>query len=205
MGFEFGSFGKGRRDDRRDDCHHVLDDAAESSHGALPKELSDRYLGGRPLNLQGSRGVGQITSRYRKSCQVLSRKIFPFRFTEIYDCLCASRLHRRGVSRSSRTWEAGCDGRVGAPRRGALMRTAKPCGPDTPTLVSSSAGRIAERWWLTSPVHQGERGAAVNTIAQGMPDVLAEPVVTAACVSCCRRAMGAACARHSLRPPIFRG
>jgi hypothetical protein len=33
-----------------------------------------------------------------------------------------------------------------------------------------------------------------------MPDVLAGPVVTAACFSCCRRAMGAACTRHSLRP-----
>src|ERR1700722_10919778 len=25
------------------------------------------------------------------------------------------------------------------------------------------------RWWLTSPVHQGDHGGAVNTIAQGMP------------------------------------
>jgi hypothetical protein len=33
-----------------------------------------------------------------------------------------------------------------------------------------------------------------------MPDVLAGPVVTAACFPCCRRAMGAACTRHSLRP-----
>jgi hypothetical protein len=35
-----------------------------------------------------------------------------------------------------------------------------------------------------------------------MPDVLAEPVVTAACYFCCRRAMGAACTRHSQRPLI---
>ena len=35
--------------------------------------------------------------------------------------------------------------------------------------------------------------------------VSAEPVVTAACFPCCRRAMGAACTRHSLRPPCFRG
>src|ERR1700722_16644604 len=25
------------------------------------------------------------------------------------------------------------------------------------------------RWWLTSPVHQGDHGGAVKTIAQGMP------------------------------------
>ncbi len=58
---------------------------------------------------------------------------------------------------------------------------------------------------LSSPAPRGERGAAVKTIARGMPVVSAEPVVTAACFSCCRRAMGAACIRHSLRPPSFEG
>jgi hypothetical protein len=61
---------------------------------------------------------------------------------------------------------------------------------------------FARRRWLTSPVHRGEYGAAVNTIAQGMPDCSALPVVTAACYFCCRRAMGAASIRHSLRPPL---
>jgi hypothetical protein len=36
-----------------------------------------------------------------------------------------------------------------------------------------------------------------------MPDDLAEPVVTAACFLCCRRAMGEAFTRHSLRPLDF--
>src|SRR5262245_20381482 len=40
----------------------------------------------------------------------------------------------------------------------------------------------------------------VKTIARGMPVDLAEPVVTAACFFCCRRAMGEAITRHSLRP-----
>jgi hypothetical protein len=40
----------------------------------------------------------------------------------------------------------------------------------------------------------------VKAIAQGMPVDLAEPVVTAACFFCCRRAMGEAITRHSLRP-----
>src|SRR5262249_29006304 len=44
-------------------------------------------------------------------------------------------LHRRGVSRSSRTLGAGCDGRVGVARRAMSMRTAKSCGPGTPWLV----------------------------------------------------------------------
>src|SRR5882672_9516366 len=43
----------------------------------------------------------------------------------------------------------------------------------------------------------------VKTIAQGMPVDLAKPVVTAACFSCCRRAMGEAITRHSLRPLRF--
>src|SRR5215813_15386709 len=82
-------------------------------------------------------------------------------------------------------------------------RTAKPCGPDAPTLASSLQLMNCRRRWLPSPAHRGERGISRNTIAQGMPDVLAEPVVTAACFPCCRRAMGAASARHSLRPPYF--
>jgi hypothetical protein len=48
-----------------------------------------------------------------------------------------SRLDQRGVSRSSRTWSAGCGGRGGARRRRAPLRTAKSCGPDAPTLASS--------------------------------------------------------------------
>jgi hypothetical protein len=55
------------------------------------------------------------------------------------------------------------------------------------------------------PAHRGERGAAVNTIAQGMPVDPAKPVVTAACFFCCRRAMGEALTRHSLRPLFLQG
>jgi hypothetical protein len=36
--------------------------------------------------------------------------------------------------------------------------------------------------WPKSPAHRGEREAAVPTIARGMPDVSAEPVVPAACL-----------------------
>jgi hypothetical protein len=38
-----------------------------------------------------------------------------------------------------------------------------------------------------------------------MPVDPAEPVVTAACVFCCRRAMGEALTRHSLRPLLIEG
>jgi hypothetical protein len=53
------------------------------------------------------------------------------------------------------------------------------------------------------PGPRGERERNRNTIAQGRPDDLAEPVVTAACFFSCRRAMGAACTRPSLRPLYF--
>ena len=53
------------------------------------------------------------------------------------------------------------------------------------------------------PGPRGERAGNRNTIAQGRTDDLAEPVVTAACFFCCRRAMGAACTRSSLRPLYF--
>ena len=43
--------------------------------------------------------------------QTLRVEIIHFRLSEIYGCLTSSRLHKRGVSRSSRTWEAGCGGR----------------------------------------------------------------------------------------------
>ena len=44
---------------------------------------------------------------------------------------------KRGVSRSSRTLGAGCDGRFGNARRAWPKRAAKSCGPDLPTLGSS--------------------------------------------------------------------
>jgi len=49
-------------------------------------------------------------------------------------------------------------------RRARPMRTAKSCGPDLPTLGSSSARHIVERWWLKSPVHQGEHVYAVKPL-----------------------------------------
>src|ERR1700722_14327121 len=57
------------------------------------------------------------------------------------------------------------------------------------------------RWWLTSPVHQGDHGGAVKTIAQGMPCDFGGPC-ECACVfsSIAREAAGASSIRHSLRP-----
>jgi hypothetical protein len=50
----------------------------------------------------------------------------------------------------------------------ALMRTAKSCGPDAPTLASSFAGISARRRWQKSPVTGESTKETVKTIAQGM-------------------------------------
>jgi hypothetical protein len=55
------------------------------------------------------------------------------------------------------------------------------------------------------PGTPGRSRISRNTIAQGMPVDPAKPVVTAACVFCCRRAMGEAITRHSLRPLFLEG
>jgi hypothetical protein len=81
-------------------------------------------------------------------------------------------------------------------RRMTRSRTAKSCGPGAPTLALSPQRRFRVLQ-ATGARKPGPRG----TIAQGMPVEPAEPVVTAACFSCCRRAMGEAITRHSLRPP----
>jgi len=69
-----------------------------------------------------------------------------------------------------------------------------------------SVEMINRRRWLLSPRHRGEHGAAVQTIAQGVPDRFGKPVVTMLVwfLSFPREAAGAASARHSLRP-LFSG
>ena len=59
-------------------------------------------------------------------------------------------------------------------------RTAKSCGPDAPTLVSSWRRCFASRWrrWQESPVTGESTKETVKTIAQGRPGISGEPVVT---------------------------
>jgi hypothetical protein len=83
------------------------------------------------------------------------------------------------------------------------MRTAKSCGPDSPTLESSLAKQVFRLTTVAIKARTpGRSRISRKTIARGMPVDPAEPVVTAACYFHCRRAMGEAITRHSLRPPI---
>jgi hypothetical protein len=58
------------------------------------------------------------------------------------------------------------------------MRTAKSCGPDAPTLASSSRKTLPQATVAKKPGHRGERGISRKTIARGMPDVSGVTVVT---------------------------
>src|ERR1700678_2051318 len=68
-----------------------------------------------------------------------------------------------------------------------------------------------KRWWLTSPVHQGDHGGAVKTIAQGMPCDFGGPC-NCACVFLLlhaklrvHRASGIPCALTLLKAREFLG
>src|ERR1700755_2848599 len=68
------------------------------------------------------------------------------------------------------------------------MRTVKPCGSGSPTLESSWwIGEVGlwsapprGRWWLTSPAHQEEHGAAVKPLRRECRSDFGVPVL--ACV-----------------------
>jgi hypothetical protein len=119
----------------------------ESSAGYAEPVIGPRFARTRWL----TRPTFLLTAACRKpealicpTCPAPPAKINLFRFPELYDHLRPSRLHRRGVSRSSRTLAAGCGGRGDAPARASVptkasLRTAKPYGPVPPTLGSSLA------------------------------------------------------------------
>jgi hypothetical protein len=102
----------------------------------------------------------------------------------------------RGAYASSRTLGAGCGGRDGARDEARSWRTAKPCGPDAPTLASMfTRGKVA-----TKPGHLGERGVSRKTIAQGRPECSGSPVVLPPCFFHRTGPTGAIGTRLSLRP-----
>jgi len=90
-----------------------------------------------------------------------------------------SRPTKRGVSRSSRTLGAGCDGRFGDARRAAQKRTAKSCGPGIPTLMSSLRGDdLAGDGGKKARSPGRARRKPLKPFAQGMPGDSGVTVVT---------------------------
>jgi hypothetical protein len=66
----------------------------------------------------------------------------------------------------------------GAADEGACLRTAKACGPDIPTLISSLADFIRAATVARKPGHRGERAISRKAIARGMPGESGVTVVT---------------------------
>jgi hypothetical protein len=128
--------------------------------------------------------------------------------------LTPSRPHKRGASRSSRTLGAGCGGRGGVTRRMTRPRTAKPCGPDAPTLASSLRNGDVSPNRLTRRAGDGGKRARSPGRARSRPlkplrrecrVTPGEPVATTRVLSTfAHEATGAAGIRHSLRPLILR-
>jgi hypothetical protein len=142
-----------------------------------------------------------------KSVQPLREKYSAFPVGQIISTSSPRPASQRGGSRSSRT-RGGMRWTRAAPKTRALIpRTAKSCGPDAPTLVSSFAKQFARRRWQESPVTGESAKETVKTIAQGRPGETGEPVVTM--LVCfyyfAREAAGAAGTRLSLRPLFFEG
>src|SRR5689334_582311 len=75
-----------------------------------------------------------------------------------------------------------------------------------PRCWSQVCGIFRRRWWLKSPAHQEERGAAVNPLRRECRSDFGVPVLACVRLFCfARKAVGAACTRHSLRPPLSEG
>ena len=109
-----------------------------------------------------------------------------------------SRCRKRGASRSSRTLEAGCDGRSVLfdeqhDADGEVVWSWRPDAGASCCEMTQSDGDNKAR------SHRGEHEASRKTIAQGMPDVSAD-LWFCRVLFCCTRTMGAASTRHSLRP-----
>jgi hypothetical protein len=83
----------------------------------------------------------------------------------------------------------------------AILRTAKSCGPDAPTLASSWRKQFPPAMVANKPGHQGEREVSRKTIACGNAGCPGATVVTnARATYSTRAAAGATGTRHSPLP-----
>jgi hypothetical protein len=95
---------------------------------------------------------------------------------------CRPSRARRGAYRDRHgRWARDAVDACGAQDEGVAKRTAKSCGPDIPTLISSWRRLLRQsrrRRWQESPVTGESAKETVKTIAQGRPGATGEPVVT---------------------------
>ena len=112
----------------------------------------------------------------------------------------------RGAFRGRHGRGAGCGGRDGGEGRALSLRTVKSCGPDTPTLVSSSR-QGARMTVARKPGHRGERGIGRKPLRRESRIASAEPVCSCAFypITIAHGTAGAARTRSSLRPLVSWG
>ena len=123
---------------------------------------------------------GQIK---RKVCPVLARKICRLcRRANQWSPLRASRPDQEGRFAIVTNVGSGCDGRVGAARRAASSRTAKSCGPDVSTLISSRRNASRGDGGKKARSPERARSKPLKPIAQEKPDRFGGPVVTNSCL-----------------------
>src|SRR5579863_521947 len=92
----------------------------------------------------------QLSHRLSSPC-AKNISVFQKRKSDVYRS--PSRTPQEGRCASSRTLGGGCGGRGSTRDECVCPRTAKSCGPDIPTLMSSSRGDDPRgRWWQESPV-----------------------------------------------------
>jgi hypothetical protein len=92
----------------------------------------------------------------------------------------------------------------GAADESVILRTAKSCGPDAPTLASSVAEVSARRRWQTSPVTGESSKQPLKPSRAGMPGVPGATVVTNA-RAYYHYTRGCGCNGHPAFPTPFAG
>jgi hypothetical protein len=110
-----------------------------------------------PLGSSALRAQGDLLNRIKLMLPVQSplAKIFPFPFYPNHFYLSRHPGPHKGAFRDRHERRAGMRWtRAALLTRALFLRTAKSCGPDAPTLASSSWEAKASwgRWWQTSPV-----------------------------------------------------
>jgi hypothetical protein len=110
--------------------------------------------------------------------------------------------HEGRYGRSSRNVRRGCGGRVGAQGEARVERSTKPCGPDTPMLVSTLRAQEPGGTVTKTPGTPRRARNKSSNIARGMPDVFGCTCDHSCAFShySCTRDRGCNGARHSLRP-----
>ena len=167
-----------------------------------------RWVSGKTAEIAGFFSPSGNSPRTREFRQALLKIINPFTISPNQHYGASVPFRRRGVSRSSRTLATECGGRGVAQCVAACTDERHLADGQVVWFRYPDAG-IPLATTLTRRVGHGGQQARCTRKSTKQPlkparregrEVSTEPVVPAACIFFCRRAMGAASSRPSLRP-----